>query len=143
MPITTSFSAIDAVADAVIAALNVSGFTAVCPTVGTALPQAAALPCARVSDFTETPNDTAGKHGRTLTFAIHIYAPGTTTQGALKQGATILNQAIALLDYVPLAVSGVTSVSCQYETAAQQTEDVDGIEVSHIIASFRVRAMES
>jgi hypothetical protein len=144
MPLTTSagFTAIGPkVAAAVYAALNVPAFTAL-STIGEDEPQAAALPYTRLDDFVETKNDTAGKHGRDVVFALHVWAIDTPTAGRKKAAAAILNQAIALLEYQPLAVAGLTLKACQYD-GATQNDEIEGVPAAHLIATFRVGVSES
>jgi len=144
MPLTTSpsFTAIDRVAAAVYAALNVSAFTAL-STIGADEPQAAALPYTRLDDFVETTNDTAGKHGRDVVVTLHVWTIDTPAAGRKKAAAAILNQAIALLDYQPLAVAGLTLKACKYETALTQNDEIEGVSATHLIATFRVGVSES
>lgn len=144
MPLTSSasFTAIGPVAAAVYAALNVPAFTAL-SSVGEDEPQAAALPYTRLDDFVETKNDTAGKHGRDVVVALHVWAIDTPTAGRKKNAGLILNQAIALLDYQPIAVAGLTLKACQYETALTQNDEIEGVPATHLIATFRVGVSES
>ena len=140
-PSSPGFTAFSKVAAAVYAALNVPAFTALA-AIGEDEAQAAALPYARLDDFTETRNDTAGKHGRDVTFALHIWTIDTPSAGRKKAAAAILNQAIALLEYQPLAVVGVALKACQYDGAATQNDDIEGVPATHVIATFRVGVSE-
>lgn len=140
-PSSLGFTAFSKVAAAVYAALNVPAFTALA-AIGEDEPQAAALPYARLDDFVETKNDTAGKHGRDVVFALHIWAIDTPTAGRKKTAAAILNAAIGLLEYRPLTVAGLAFKACQYDGAATQNDEIEGVPASHVIATFRVGVSE-
>jgi len=141
--IGTAASALNPVADAVYAALKVSAFTAL-SAIRQEIPQGTTpFPYTRIGDFAEVTNNTAGKHGRDVTFALHIFTQKTATMGSEKAANGILHQAQRLLDFVTLSVAGWTFQDSQFEQAITQQEDVNGVLTVHLIALFRIRVRES
>lgn len=142
--IGTASSALNPVADAAYAALKVPAFTAL-SAIRQEIPQGTTpFPYTRIGDFGEVPNNTAGKHGRDVTFALHIFTQKTPTMGAEKAANGILHQAERCLDCVTLPIAaGWTFQDAQFEQAITQQEDVNGVWTVHLIALFRIRVRES
>jgi hypothetical protein len=102
-------------------------------------PQDPAFPFEALADFDEAPRDTMTLQGRTVTFTLHIWS----TYAGMAEAYTILDAAVALLRYQPLTLTGWECEAVFFDGAFQaDPELVDGLEIQHVVAKFRVLVME-
>lgn len=92
-------SAINAVANAVVATLNVASLRALCPGgVYRNRPTAQTPPFVSVGPCSETPDDAFGaNYGAVVMVPVHVVTSGADAQGE-SRAATILDMVLALLD---------------------------------------------
>lgn len=132
-------SAISGVLAAVYTALNVSGMTALAPVYND-VPQGQAFPYVYITVSSETRMDAMQAPGKSVLVEVHAYSQYA---GDLE-AATLVSKAVELLHYQTLTVSSHTLIACQYEqTYDPGSTDVNGVKTRHLVALFRVEAMQA
>jgi hypothetical protein len=134
-------SALPVIWTAIFNALNVAAIT---DTLGCAVydhvPQSPSFPYLRLESPTENPQRTMGTLGTNSTIQVHIFTSSDAHEGASKAQA-ILSQCVTLLEGAALSLAGFDLDGVLYENGFEAgDEDVNGVQVKHYVASFRILA---
>ena len=135
-------SAIDAVTETIVDALNVSAMKSTLATNGVYahVPQGTDPPYVRVDSPVETRMDTMGKAGKTVSLNVHAFSD---YKGPTK-AAQMISKAVELLHYQSLSVAGHTTVAVQYDGGTDAGDEiVNGKTVYHYVGTFNVTVQQS
>lgn len=138
---TVGTSAIGPVLDAVYAALNVAGFTALSTNgVWNDVPQNTSFPFTWITpgDPAEEPLDTFGKIGASCRVEVHVYSQYEGDDEATD----IVLKATELLHHVALGIAGWNTLIVTREPVSLLVEDVDGVATRHAIAPFMIQVLQ-
>jgi hypothetical protein len=134
-------SAIEAITDAVMNALNVTAMTTLATGgVFNYKPASPTYPYVRVGDPSERRLDVMQRAGKECTIQVHVHS----TSADDRQSAQIISKAVELLHEQPLTVSGHTLVGVQYATGYDAGPQLVGsTEVKHFVGVFRIQVQQN